>query len=278
MSQALLTMIVLGLAGQPSPALKDDANSETAQQKKWHEYYQARAATYEIRIEDNPQPLALEPKPVLFWSNPVRIGETNGAVFLWTHAGRPEAVGTIFSFLDRKNPDLRVVAHSFHSLSLKPLAATREGRASWSISSAGIEPKPITDSPPPAGTASLRLAQMRELARDFKASTSQDGIERELRLLPQPIFRQEEGSREVLDGSLFTFVTGTDPELMLLIEIRESSGVPRWHYAAARFTDLSVRLWNKQAEVWSYVRGSAASDGTSAYVTGRVGTRSSTIE
>jgi len=119
---------------------------------------------------------------------------------------------------------------------------------------------------------------MRELARDFSATTIQDGVERELRLLPQPIHRQETTSSDVLDGALFTFVMGTDHELMLLIEAREAAGPLSWHYAAARFTDLTANLNHRRLPVWSYERGSIAPGDASPYVTGRIGKHPHVLE
>ena len=91
--------------------------------------------------------LELRTEAVLFWSNPVRGGETNGSVFVWTHDGRAELVGTVFSHLVRNVPDRKHIAHSFHSLSLAPMQAAREGAEAWSAPDAGIQPEPIPDAP-----------------------------------------------------------------------------------------------------------------------------------
>lgn len=267
---------MLAQADAPAPA---SPASQPDQQRKWNDYYSNQATKYEIRKPDDADSLLeLKPNPVLFWSNPVRIGETNGAVFIWTNEGRAAAVGTIFSFLDRRDRNTRIIAHSFHSLSTGPLTAIRDGRKSWSVDAAGIQPRAIPDSPEPASGPSQRLLQMRELAREFVATTVQDGIDRELRLLPQPIYRSELANDRSKDGALFTFVTGTDPELMLLIDVRDTPGGPRWHYAAARFTDLTVRLSHQQTEVWSYERQSGIEEGKSPYVSGRFTSHPSVID
>ena len=88
-------------------------------------------------------------------------------------------------------------------------------------------------------------------------------MEQELRLLTQPLHRQEKQVGDALDGALFTFVTGTDPELMLVIEARsaENEDKPVWHYSAARFTDLSLTLRYKNVELWTHLRGQLL-DGT----------------
>src|SRR5204863_4925247 len=165
------------------------------------------------------------------WSNPIREGETNGSVFVWTCEGRAAAVGTVFSYLARQDPQKRYIAHSFHSLSLEPLSAERDEKHSWSIDVPGIRLETISPAPVPASTAALRLTQMRDLVREFSATTTLDGVDQELRLVSQPLYRYESSSPDVVDGALFTFVTGTDPELMLVIEARRVSGGPVWQFA-----------------------------------------------
>jgi hypothetical protein len=208
----------------------------------------------------------------LHWSNPVRGGETNGAVFVWTHDGRAEVVGTNFSHLVSGDPTQKVMAHSFQSLSQLPLAGQRAGRpGGWSLEGAGIQPRPIPGAAPPAASRPGRLAQMRELVRDFSATTTLQGVEQELRLLTQPLHRNEKSAGEVLDGALFTFVTGTDPELMLVIEARPADGAdkPSWHYAAGRFTDLTLKLRFKDVELWTQERGASRDGRPDPYITGR---------
>jgi hypothetical protein len=81
-----------------------------------------------VGVSDRQEKLELKPEAVLHWSNPVRGGETNGSVFVWTYEGRAELVGTIFSHLARNDPQQKIVAHSFQSLSHQPLAGERPGQ------------------------------------------------------------------------------------------------------------------------------------------------------
>ena len=46
----------------------------------------------------------------------------------------------------------------------------------------------------------------------------------ELRLLPKPLYRYEPKAGPVIDGAVFAFVMGTDPESLLLIEAVKSGG------------------------------------------------------
>jgi hypothetical protein len=155
--------------------------------------------------------------------------------------------------------------------------AERNEANSWSIRVPGIEPKKIPDAPVPADTAPLRLTQMRDLAREFSATTTLDGVNQDLRLLAQPLYRYESKSPDVIDGALFTFVTGTDPELMLVIEARRTAAGPAWHFGAGRFTDLSLTLRYNQAVLWDFDRGFPVDGAKSPYISRRIELRDRVI-
>ena len=62
---------------------------------------------------------------------------------------------------------------------------------------------------------------MRALAQEFTGrQTNRAGVDSEMRLLAQPIYRYENTKGDLIDGGLFVFVQGTDPEMFLLIEAR----------------------------------------------------------
>jgi hypothetical protein len=278
----LLTAFSLALLGQADavekPREKEDAEFAKAQQMKWNDFYRTEAAGYAISLNDDRRKvLKMQPQPVLLWSNPLRYGETNGSVFVWTFEGRVEAVGTVFSHLARQEPEKRYIAHSFLSLSLEPLVAERNETSAWSIKVPGIQPEKIPDAPVPAATAPLRLTQMRDLAREFSATTTLEGVEQELRLLSQPLYRYESTLPEVVDGALFTFVTGTDPELMLVIEARRTAAGPVWHFGAGPFSDLPITLRHKQVALWKYDRDVPVDDTKTTYISRRTELRSRLI-
>lgn len=102
-----------------------------------------------------------------------------------------------------------------------------------------------------------RLRQFKQLARRFEADEfykprGQSKKERyALRLLPQPIHRYSDPDSGVLDGGLFVFAFGTNPEIILQIECLGNEGTsPKWHYRCVRTSaaELSVRLNGE--EVW----------------------------
>src|SRR5262245_28981017 len=81
-------------AGNPPPAV--DAPPKTAPQAV--ERFKAEAEEYDIRLDSRPKDkLVLRKEPLLRWDNPARTGE-DGALFVWTFEGRPEVIGTIFTY------------------------------------------------------------------------------------------------------------------------------------------------------------------------------------
>lgn len=55
----------------------------------------------------------------------------------------------------------------------------------------------------------------------------------------------------ILDGALFAFVHGTDPEVFVMVEAREAQGKYRWHYALAPMTAYALKVSSKGSEIWS---------------------------
>lgn len=260
MSPRIHGFLLVALAVGVGRASGQEVIPTTDQRERWNAVYQEEAAQYQMfRHGDDTEELQLVPSPLLTFTNPVRVRDTHGAAFVWTSDGRPEVVGAIWSVISPDDPDKRRLSHEFHSLSLAPISSKHEPRQSrrgvvpdWNARDPGIKPAAIPDASPPAPTATLRLTQMRRLARNFEATIPPglgDG-QGSLRLLAQPIYRYHSERHEIIDGAVFAFVMGTDPELILLIEAVESDGGHQWRFAAAQLSQLPLRLDYKGSRVW----------------------------
>jgi len=206
------------------------------------------AERYDITLDDaGPTAATLLPDPILRWSNPA-AGEVHGNVFLWTVNNRPTAVASIFKWF---SPHTHM-SHEFHSLASVPLRAKYSGRETWTTSAPGVTFSPLVGAPRPAPSAPQRLLQMRQFARSFSATKKErDNNTSELRLLPQPIYRYSSTDARVLDGSLFVFVQGTDPEVFVLLEALGPVENERWSFAAARMNSVALTLRYEDKTVWS---------------------------
>jgi hypothetical protein len=120
----------------------------------------------------------------------------------------------------------------------------------------GLEFREIPDAPAPANTEAERLRQMRDLLKRFSAReyydiTSQDYA---LRLLTRPIDRYADSASGLLDGAIFIYANGTNPEALLVIEAqRKGAGSPpSWSYAAAPLTRAQPTIRLGQRDVWTH--------------------------
>ena len=214
--------------------------------------YVKEASEYTIAVESAPKKaLEFKKEPVFDWSNPVRSGLQQGVVFLWLRDGRPAALGCVFSQPASAFPGGRRVFHEFHALDAEKLVVSRPAGAlnEWKPQ-AGLVRKELPDAGVPADTPGARLVQMRRLAQEFTGhETDGEGKRWDLRLLPAPLYRYPAAKSGMVDGALFTLVStaGTDPEVLLLIELR-------WEYALGRFSDRSLYVSRKDKEVWSMPR------------------------
>lgn len=254
----MMTLPTLGLlvtlVAQAPPATAEET-FEKIQRRRWTKFYTAEAKKYEFSGgKESKQIFKWNPKSVLRWANPLRSGKTHGDLFVWTHQGRPMVVGTIFSYERSSTPGIRTINHSFHSLSLFHVTGTKLSKRFWSVQTPGIDSKPVSSAPVPAKKRFLRLSQLRAIARQFSVETTNRNATSQLRLLPQPIYRFEENDAHH-DGALFVFVAGTDPELVMLIETRDTKEGRLWHYAMGTFTDLPGKAEHKGRTVWKFEGG-----------------------
>jgi hypothetical protein len=239
MSPNFLATIALALAAQAGGADR-------------LEFMKDSVRVYEMtRDGDRADLLKLNLEPVFRMGRQGAQDIEEGAIFLWTgEAGRPEAAVQVFLIRNAEHPN-GIWLHEFTSLSPRRVAAVRDGRATWSPQASGIEFRPVPGAAKPAGSAAQRIRQMREMAGQFRAS---DNFKAkgwsELRLLPTPIARYGGPDTKVVDGAVFAFVIGTDPEVFLFLEARPGDAGAAWHYALAPMTVYALEVSLRGKAVW----------------------------
>jgi len=224
--------------------------------KRLEERFARQSKAYHFALDtDGKHPLERHDRPIMRWT----ADGNYGAVWIWTERGRPQLVGCIGAF--QNNAGQLEGFYEFQLLSTKPIPATNIGNDyRWEPSQGGPAPKPLADAPAPVATTRLRALQMRQLAREFSADMKSGEQIHHLRLSSTPLFEYQSRDDEAVEGALFSFLwdKGTDPELLLLIELRKTMDGPRWFYVPARFTwrELTLRhgdtvLWQEEAQVES---------------------------
>ncbi len=192
---------------------------------------------------DNPK------EPVLRWTNPA-AGRVHGNTYVWLQNGRPAAVGCMF----RNFHPYRTFNGELTALAGTKLVAKRDDTVVWRPTDEW-KWHPLPGAPAPAGTAAQRLVQMRALAGEFAVElldtrNVRRGEDQTPRLLPRPLYRYDAEKAKALDGALFAFVLGTDPELLVLIECDTAAAKPAWRFGVGRMNRDTIRLKRKGETVW----------------------------
>ncbi len=208
-----------------------------------------RFAEYHLfRDDDRTAPLKSTAEPVLRYSNPVRaIGLSDGVVYLWLHGARPVAAASLSIRRDGE------VYRELTFLEQGPLTCLVEDATIWSPADRGLKWETLQVAEP-AASKSLRLVQMRSIARRFAATYYKPDTQEtfELRVLSQPVYRYEDETSGAVDGAVFVFAESNDPETLLLLEaVAGAEGARSWRYGLARMSSgrMTVRLDDR--EVWS---------------------------
>ena len=214
----------------------------------WQGEMQRRArAIKAAAIEQGKQvPVDILPEPLWRYDQP---GKQEGSLWACGRTGRPFALvgmefnqgldGSVWGF------------YEFVSLSSGLVTAAGEGDWKWWPKKPAPEFKPLPDGPAPAEDAAGRLGQMKELLRRFTASENPlPG--KELALLEAPVHRYADPERGLLDGAVFVFADGANPEVILLLELRraDKASPPQWQYALARMSAAELWVNLDGTEVW----------------------------
>ncbi len=217
------------------------------------------------------RPLPLRREPLQHWSDPT--GEIRAAaIWAWGERGRPCALVTMelsadrgrgddalkwgFEFILLANENIVVdasneiraarAANAGHS---KPVLA---GPIHWAPERPGITFRDVPESPRPGQTAQARLFQMKELIRRFSAVAHPTPQPTAIRLLPHPIDRYSDAAAEQIDGAIFFFSIGTNPEVMVLLEAQGPTlDRSSWRYAVAPVTVAPFEVAIDHKQVWA---------------------------
>jgi hypothetical protein len=229
----------------------EDASNEKARLKRWDQQFEESLGWYVVSSGPNNSP-ALKPQRVMRWTNPTRKQRGEPTLVFWIGAGRPEALASVYPWGTNLTYECVSMARG------AGLTLREDGRMVWSPRVPGVTLRELGDAPEAAETAVARLVQARSIAERFKVSlTADNGVPRELlRLLPKPIYRYpvpevHRVDPNLIDGAVFAFVQGTDPEAVLLIENVRHGDRSVWQFAFARATGYTVEARLDGSVVWT---------------------------
>ena len=245
-----LCLMVVALSAQEKVEPELSPEKKAAQARL--DYMFDSCAGYTGKRKSDGAIIKIFPKPLLRWTNP-NFGVRDGLFVAWVdEKKRPMAAGQVFLMPKSENEwyieqqSLCDDAMEFHSRS----------NSAWTPSEPGIQWRTFPAKRyKPARSKPLRLTQMRQLARRFRGQDDLVDKDDELRLMPNPMVRYEDLNNGILDGALFALVQGTDPELLVQIEVREEkAGAPEYWWAIAPMTSAKASAFLDDEQVYSKPR------------------------
>ena len=191
----------------------------------------------------------LQKTPIFRWTNPERKTDV-GNVFLWTIDGRPHATLGIW-------PEGSKYGYEMQSFAPKPFLVEFANGEKWKQRTGALEFRKLADEKKPGKSATRRLIEMRKIVRTRFRGRVQDWDRKnpgQLRLLPNPLYRYGEVKpKNVVDGAIFAFALGTDPEMLVLLEARQDpkSAELAWYYALGSATLYFLDAYLDDKHVWT---------------------------
>ena len=199
-----------------------------------------------------------KPKIVFRYTNRPR-GTAYGFSAMWAdEAGRPVILGGVFP------AGRNLIRHSLEYVSRDPgLVVQRDGRVVWKPTKDQVlRFKPVPGAATPAESKTRRRLQLKNLASEFSAEMlgfqAGDSDRQVLRLLTTPVHHYGQPDGDVIEGAIFLFVLGTDPECGLLLEAAKHKDQYRWEYALVRRTSGALQVTHKDKVVWQKPKGYAS--------------------
>lgn len=208
------------------------------------------AESFQISVEDDSETVKLVAEPLFRYTDATRrLHESS--LWIWGAKGRPAAIMAVEFY--PKQPKNTPWLFEIVSLSDQRIHARHATDLDWFAEKPGVVLRDLTDAGKPADRPPLRLAQMRQLLRRFTASESAVIEGRiELRPMANALHRYDDAKTGLIDGAIFAFANGTNPEVFVLIEAHTTATGPTvWKYSLAQMTGGALSVSLDGEEVWS---------------------------
>ncbi len=229
---------------------KSDARRKKERERRFEQMKQrARSLKLTLPSAKDQSSLGLVKEPLLRYTDSAR-NTADGSLWALGDNGRPLAVLALF-YVPKGTTNAAWVFECV-SLTERPISVSRSTGWRWTPQSTDFKLSRFRDAPSKSEGQIVRLRLMKSLSRRFTASERIDNSkDYQLRLLPQPIHRYAQLGAGLLDGAIFVFAYGTNPEILLFIEQhRTESHAASWHYGFARLSTAELRVRLMDHVVW----------------------------
>jgi hypothetical protein len=233
--------LVVGATFTSVQAQKASVEDERARRAAEMEQRAKEIRVFPVRENDRLE-VPRHERPLLRFSDPSR-DFFDGTLWAWGTSGRPVAVVTLERYKS-------FWSYELVSLVEDGIAAQLPDGRRWVPSRPGLEWQAFPDAAAPAEVAAQRLRQMKALAERLSAVERVPEGDCVLRLMPTPIYRYSDRQGGALDGALFIFVYGTNPEVLVVLECRGGE-VPVWYFSPSRLTTALVTVRLDGRAIWT---------------------------
>ena len=236
----LMSCTVAVAADPPEPGAKTDTNEGRLEEMK-----QRLNEVLVVLDRSDSRSEQLIDQPLIRFNDPTRAF-LDGGVWAVGSTGRPAMLATLERYHSKW-------AWELISLSSDKVYVDLPDGWKWRPEQPGLDLQEIPDAERPSDNKATRLRQMKVLVRRFSASErGGDNQTYELRLLPQPIHRYGDEDQGIIDGALFVFANGTNPEVLVVLECEsKADGDRAWKYGFAPLTTAPAMAKLDDEEVWS---------------------------
>jgi hypothetical protein len=207
------------------------------------------AESIQIADAESRTPVPLAAEPLLLYTDATRATFESG-LWIFGGGGRPAAIVATEFYPD--HPKGPTWLYEIASVSDRRISAKRGTGLDWSARTPGLSLRELPDAGVPAERPARRLSQMKQLLRRFTARESAviEG-EIELRPLSNALYHYEDSNSQLIDGAIFAFANGTNPEVFVLLEAHAANGGPSvWKYALVQMTGGAVSVSLDGTKVW----------------------------
>jgi hypothetical protein len=227
----------------PSLVAGQEPDAETLRKNRLEEM-RRRAEELVVHIgRRKVEPVA---EPLLRFGDPTRAFH-DGTLWVWSDRGRPLAMASIEHYET-------VWAYELISLSDAPFELRDATGWLWKPAAGPTPQAKVPEAPAPAETTQTRQRQARALSLRFSALEliRADTEKVHLRLQPRPIHQYQDRESGLLDGVMFVFSNGTNPEVLLILEAVKPDGAdPHWRYALAPVSTAALEASLDDRVVWT---------------------------
>ncbi|TXT39022.1 MAG: hypothetical protein FD138_194 [Planctomycetota bacterium] len=242
----LILAAMVGVALSDEKADEADRAAQLSRMKNVAEKFEVESA-----LGAKPVVAKLKSNPLLKYNDSTRRNHES-TLWLWTERELPCALMAVEFYPN--SPRGPRWLFEIVSLSNSKIDVARGGDWKWQAKQPGVIRKPVPGDLTPAEKPSLRLSQARQIRQRF-AAHEKEGTEGrlELRALSTPLYRYADEETGVIDGAVFAFANGTNPEVLLLLEAQRDAATKTaiWTYGFAQMTGAAVYASLDDREVWS---------------------------